>query len=155
MKIALLLASIATSTTAANTTGRITASIAFAKSSHMHMSDVNMSSSSTSTQKQALISCPTTPLRDGTPHPVIGFGTYKVGFIPASASAADTDGVPQRTAEECVSDALDCGYRFLEWYVHHIGYWYCIDIQYLIIFALSYNLHWLILQYLSQFIIHV
>lgn len=123
MKIALLLASIATSTTAANTTGRRT-SIAFAKSkSYMHMSS--------STQKQALISCPTTPLRDGTPHPVIGFGTYKVGFIPASASAAATDGVPKRTAEECVSDALDCGYRFLEWYVHNnlllyisIG-WYC------------------------------
>ena len=111
MKIALLLASIATSTTAANTTGRRT-SIAFAKSkSYMHMSS--------STQKQALISCPTTPLRDGTPHPVIGFGTYKVGFIPASASAAATDKLnqSQRTAEECVSDALDCGYRFLEWYV--------------------------------------
>jgi len=112
MKIALLLASIATSTTAANT-GRRVASIAFAKSksSYMHMSS--------SSQKQALISCPTTPLRDGTPHPVIGFGTYKVGFIPASASAAATDKLnqSQRTAEECVSDALDCGYRFLEWYV--------------------------------------
>ena len=128
MKIALLLASIATSTTAANNTGRRAASIAFAKSSRMHMS-----SSSTSTQKQALISCPTTPLRDGTPHPVIGFGTYKVGFIPASASAAATDGIPKRTAEECVADALDCGYRFLEWYVN-IGYWHCIDIQFLILY---------------------
>ena len=114
MKIALLLASIATSTTTAYTTGRRVASITFAKSSHIHMS----LSSSTSTQKQALISCPTTPLRDGTPHPVTGFGTYKVGFIPASASAAATDGVPTRTAAECVSDALDCGYRFLEWYVY-------------------------------------
>ena len=129
MKIALLLASIATSTTAANITGRRAASIAFAKSSYMHMS--SSSTSYTSTQKQALISCPTTPLRDGTPHPMIGFGTYKVGFIPASASAAATDGVPIRTAAECVSDALDFGYRFLEWYVHNnlllyicIG-WYC------------------------------
>ena len=128
MKIALLLASIATLTTAANTSRRA-ASIAFAKSSHMHMS------SSTPTQKQALLSCPTTPLRDGTPHPVIGFGTYKVGFIPASASAAATDEVPQRTAEECVSDALDCGYRFLEWYVH-LAYWCCIDNQCLIFIIL-------------------
>ena len=138
MKIALLLASIATSTTAVNNTSRRAACIAFAKSKSSYM---QMSSSTSSTQKQALLSCPTTPLRDGTPHPVIGFGTYKVGFIPASASAAATDGVPQRTAEECVSDALDCGYRFLEWYVHHIGYWYCIDIQYLTI----YNLYCLIL----------
>ena len=74
-------------------------------------------SSSVADQKQALISCPTINLRDGTSHPVIGFGTYKVGFIPASSSiAAPIDGV-QRTAEECVSDALDVGYRFLEWYV--------------------------------------
>ena len=74
-------------------------------------------SSSASNQKQALMSCPTVNLRDGTSHPLIGFGTYKVGFIPASSSnAAPADGT-QRTAEECVSDALDVGYRFLEWYV--------------------------------------
>jgi diketogulonate reductase-like aldo/keto reductase len=63
------------------------------------------------------IVCPTIPLRDGTPHPSIGFGTYKVGFIPASASsavAATTQEEPQRTASECVADALACGYRFLE-----------------------------------------
>jgi len=49
-------------------------------------------------------------------HPVIGFGTYKVGFIPASASAAVAGkaGGVERTAEECVSDALSVGYRFLE-----------------------------------------
>lgn len=67
-------------------------------------------------QKEALLSCPTVPLRDGTPHPAIGFGTYKVGFIPASASAAvaGTETGVQRTAEECVRDALEVGYRFLE-----------------------------------------
>lgn len=69
-------------------------------------------------QKQALLSCPSIPLRDGTAHPAIGFGTYKVGFIPASASsavAASGGGdAPQRTAEECVRDALEVGYRFLE-----------------------------------------
>jgi diketogulonate reductase-like aldo/keto reductase len=49
-------------------------------------------------------------------HPAIGFGTYKVGFIPASASAAvaGNAGGVERTAEECVSDALSVGYRFLE-----------------------------------------
>ncbi|KAL7532606.1 hypothetical protein ACHAXR_004729, partial [Thalassiosira sp. AJA248-18] len=75
-----------------------------------------MSSSSTPTpeQKQALLSCPTIALRDGTPHPAIGFGTYKVGFIPASASSAAASDGPQRTAEECIRDALEVGYRFLE-----------------------------------------
>jgi len=52
-------------------------------------------------------------LYDGTTHPAIGFGTYKVGFIPASASAA-TSSTVERTAEECITDALDCGYRFFE-----------------------------------------
>ena len=88
------------------------------------------SSSWSSQQKQALLSCPTIPLRDGTPHPAIGFGTYKVGFVPASASSAvvagtgggggggaSTENEMQRTAEECIRDALDLGYRFFEWYV--------------------------------------
>jgi len=78
----------------------------------------NMSSLQTPEQKQSLIDCPTIPLRDGTSHPAIGFGTYKVGFIPASASSAVAAGgvssEPQRTAEECVRDALSVGYRFLE-----------------------------------------
>jgi diketogulonate reductase-like aldo/keto reductase len=77
--------------------------------------------SSTTDSKTALLNCPTIPLRDGTSHPAIGFGTYKVGFIPASASSAAAAASPaattslvERTAEECVSDALDVGYRFLE-----------------------------------------
>jgi len=67
--------------------------------------------------KEALINCPTIPLKDGTKHPAISFGTYKVGFIPASASSAVTTGGAggtERTAEECVSDALSVGYRSLE-----------------------------------------
>ena len=65
--------------------------------------------------REALIHCPTIALRDGTLHPAIGFGTYKVGFIPASASAAGTTTTgSERTAQECIADALDCGYRFLE-----------------------------------------
>eukprot|EP00584_Thalassiosira_punctigera_P008287 CAMPEP_0172527326 /NCGR_PEP_ID=MMETSP1067-20121228/2045_1 /TAXON_ID=265564 ORGANISM="Thalassiosira punctigera, Strain Tpunct2005C2" /NCGR_SAMPLE_ID=MMETSP1067 /ASSEMBLY_ACC=CAM_ASM_000444 /LENGTH=372 /DNA_ID=CAMNT_0013311049 /DNA_START=13 /DNA_END=1131 /DNA_ORIENTATION=+ len=69
-------------------------------------------------QKRTLLSCPSIPLSEGTLHPAIGFGTYKVGLIPASASSAvaSTGGEekPQRTAEECVRDALEVGYRFLE-----------------------------------------
>jgi hypothetical protein len=68
--------------------------------------------------RENLIACPTITLSDGTLHPAIGFGTYKVGFIPASASAvvgsAGGSQTPERTAQECISDALDCGYRFLE-----------------------------------------
>lgn len=39
-----------------------------------------------------------------------------MGFVPASASSAagGTSSGPERTAEECVRDALDVGYRFLE-----------------------------------------
>jgi diketogulonate reductase-like aldo/keto reductase len=72
---------------------------------------------SSTDSKKALLNCPTIPLRDGTSHPAIGFGTYKVGFIPASASSAVASSDPtsvERTAEECVSDALAVGYRFLE-----------------------------------------
>jgi len=66
--------------------------------------------------REALINCPTIKLNNGMSHPAIGFGTYKVGFIPASASAAvaGASESQQRTAKECVLDALNCGYRFLE-----------------------------------------
>lgn len=61
---------------------------------------------------------PTLTLRDGTPHPILGYGTYKVGYIPpsaSSASASNTAGsAPLRSAEDCIADALDVGYRFLE-----------------------------------------
>jgi diketogulonate reductase-like aldo/keto reductase len=70
-----------------------------------------------SSTKDTLLSCPTIPLYDNTPHPAIGFGTYKVGFIPASSSSAVANSAPttvERTAEECVADALSVGYRFLE-----------------------------------------
>lgn len=86
---------------------------------------LNMSTDDYSFTKQALLECPTIPLLDGTQHPCIGFGTYKVGFIPSSASsaAATTDDddtsstaviVERSSAQECVQNALDVGYRFLE-----------------------------------------
>ena len=57
-------------------------------------------------------------LNDGRIHPQIGFGTYKVGFIPASASAAaagaEDAGAQGPTAKECVVAALGVGYRMLD-----------------------------------------
>ena len=69
-----------------------------------------------SSSKESLLNCPSVPMNGGKlQHPSIGFGTYKVGFIPASASSAATDANKEpRTAEECILDALDVGYRFLE-----------------------------------------
>lgn len=69
-----------------------------------------------------LTPCPTITLRNGQVHPSIGFGTYKVGFIPPSASSAvasvstSSSATPptERTARECVLDALAVGYRCLE-----------------------------------------
>jgi diketogulonate reductase-like aldo/keto reductase len=65
---------------------------------------------------------------------VIGFGTYKVGFIPASASssaaAASSSSSQQQqqqpSAHDCIVDALSVGYRFLECAAfygneHHVG----------------------------------
>jgi len=68
---------------------------------------------SSSSDKEALLSCPKILLNNGQEHPAIGYGTYKVGFIPASASSGQSETVT-RTAKDCVVDALKCGYRFLE-----------------------------------------
>ena len=60
-------------------------------------------------------------LNDGRQHPLVGYGTYKVGFVPASASSVvseaavgDAAKAPEVTAAECVEVALDVGYRFLD-----------------------------------------
>uniref|UniRef100_A0A7S2U703 NADP-dependent oxidoreductase domain-containing protein n=1 Tax=Attheya septentrionalis TaxID=420275 RepID=A0A7S2U703_9STRA len=78
-----------------------------------------MSSSLDEMAKKTLLSCPTIPMNNGVDHPAIGFGTYKVGFLPASASAAvagsaTSEQAEERSARECVADALNVGYRFLE-----------------------------------------
>eukprot|EP00929_Paragymnodinium_shiwhaense_P054484 TRINITY_DN2730_c1_g1_i3.p1 TRINITY_DN2730_c1_g1~~TRINITY_DN2730_c1_g1_i3.p1 ORF type:complete len:404 (-),score=87.02 TRINITY_DN2730_c1_g1_i3:47-1258(-) len=61
---------------------------------------------------------PAVQLNDGSMMPLMGYGTYKVGFVPASASSAaagsEDSGATQRTASECVLDALKVGYRFLD-----------------------------------------
>lgn len=64
------------------------------------------------------IAMSTVKLNDGVLHPQIGYGTYKVGFIPASASAvaagAQAAGGDGPSAADCVRAALDVGYRFLD-----------------------------------------
>jgi len=60
---------------------------------------------------------PTVTLNDKTTHPIVGYGTYKVGFIPASASAAVAGTAPADeavSAADCVKQALEVGYRFLD-----------------------------------------
>jgi diketogulonate reductase-like aldo/keto reductase len=61
--------------------------------------------------------CPTIRLRNGMSHPAMGFGTYKVGFIPPTASAAAPGAkapADERSAKEIFLDALKIGYRYFE-----------------------------------------
>jgi len=60
---------------------------------------------------------PSIKLNDGHLHPAIGYGTYKVGVVPASASSAVAVGSTATDAvnpADCVSAALKLGYRFLD-----------------------------------------
>jgi len=64
---------------------------------------------------------PKVTYNDGSEQPIIGFGTYKVGFIPASASSAEAAGGSPENAEslgasarEIVRQAADIGYRFFD-----------------------------------------
>jgi diketogulonate reductase-like aldo/keto reductase len=69
--------------------------------------------SSASASSATTESIPTIPLRNGQHHPSIGFGTYKVGFMPPSASntVATTN---HRPAGDVIRDALRAGYRCFE-----------------------------------------
>jgi len=61
---------------------------------------------------------PSVRLSDGALHPRIGFGTYKVGYVPPSASSAasgaEAAGGDAANAEAIVGAALGVGYRFLD-----------------------------------------
>uniref|UniRef100_A0A7S4RVV4 NADP-dependent oxidoreductase domain-containing protein n=1 Tax=Ditylum brightwellii TaxID=49249 RepID=A0A7S4RVV4_9STRA len=100
-----------------NTAFAITNSSSRTLSQRMASSSTSSSTKMSATDRDALINCPTIPLNNGMSHPSIGFGTYKVGFIPASASSAvatGSAGGTEKTAEECVTEALEVGYRFIE-----------------------------------------
>ena len=60
---------------------------------------------------------PSLVLNDGTRHPLVGYGTYKVGVVPASASSAATGAASPADAAnpaECVEAAIGLGYRFID-----------------------------------------
>lgn len=58
---------------------------------------------------------PCLKMKDGHPHPVVGYGTYKVGFIPASASGQGGKAEGKADdAEQAVKTAIELGYRFLD-----------------------------------------
>lgn len=66
--------------------------------------------------QRSALAFPSVTLNDGTTSPLIGYGTYKVGFVPASASSATAGAAaaPERTARECIGEALEVGYRFFD-----------------------------------------
>ena len=68
--------------------------------------------------RSSVPSVPTLRLNDGSEHPQLGYGTYKVGFIPASASAAaagsEAAGQQKASAKDIVRQSLEIGYRFLD-----------------------------------------
>ena len=65
----------------------------------------------------ATAAIPSVELNDGTLHPLVGYGTYKVGVVPASASSAVAAGSTDTEAvspADCVARALGLGYRFVD-----------------------------------------
>lgn len=57
---------------------------------------------------------PSITLNDGAVHPLVGFGTYKCGFVPASSSVPVATASDQIPASEIVASALEVGYRMLD-----------------------------------------
>jgi diketogulonate reductase-like aldo/keto reductase len=57
----------------------------------------------------SLASIPSRQMASGWPHPLLMFGCYKVGVIPASS--APSDAIATRPAGEVIADALKAGYR--------------------------------------------
>ena len=54
-------------------------------------------------------------LSDGSLHPMAGFGTYKIGFVPASSNTAGQAGHdPKRDPKEIIKDAVAAGYRYID-----------------------------------------
>jgi len=60
---------------------------------------------------------PILTLNDGAQHPLVGFGTYKVGFIPASAASAGgvaTSISDPAAVQQIFLNALEAGYRLFD-----------------------------------------
>ena len=55
---------------------------------------------------------PGVPMHTGEMHPLIGFGTYKIGFVPASSNTAGVAGhEPDQDPKDIIKAALATGYR--------------------------------------------
>jgi diketogulonate reductase-like aldo/keto reductase len=64
---------------------------------------------------RCITDCPSITLNDGAAHPQLGYGTYKVGFVPASATGSGGMAAGEGgDAKEIVQTALELGYRFLD-----------------------------------------
>ena len=63
---------------------------------------------------RAAFSTRTYRLNDGRLHPAIGFGTYKCGVIPASASGGGGIPADHVSANDIIHDAIDVGYRMFD-----------------------------------------
>ena len=67
------------------------------------------------TSSNILSDIPKIKLNDGKSMPLIGYGTYKVGFVPSSATGSvGVDSGSADDAEDIVKEALHVGYRFLD-----------------------------------------
>ena len=87
----------------------------FSRASYSSRSDSRARYSSSSSCSHALSGASSSyVLADGNAHPVVGYGTYKCGFIPPSASSSSTDAAAVKSAKECVRDALAAGYRMFD-----------------------------------------
>jgi len=54
-------------------------------------------------------------MNNGTDHPLIGFGTYKIGFVPASSNTANQPGhSPDQDPAEIIKEAIEVGYRYID-----------------------------------------
>ena len=54
-------------------------------------------------------------LSDGSLHPMAGFGTYKIGFVPASSNTAGQAGhAPDHDPKEIIKEAVAAGYRYID-----------------------------------------
>uniref|UniRef100_A0A7S0M9P1 NADP-dependent oxidoreductase domain-containing protein n=1 Tax=Cryptomonas curvata TaxID=233186 RepID=A0A7S0M9P1_9CRYP len=54
-------------------------------------------------------------MNNGVQHPLIGFGTYKIGFVPASSNTAGVAGhAPDQDPKDIIKAAITTGYRYID-----------------------------------------
>ena len=71
-------------------------------------------SAAATTTTTAVGTVPSVAMHNGAMHPLTGFGTYKVGVIPASASASADSVLATRDPKDIIKDAITAGYRYFD-----------------------------------------